>query len=186
MGKYRTNFIVNISKKRTTLGWLFFVFVALLGNGGSKYILLGLPLILAGLVIRFVSAGVIKKNRVLTTTGPYSLCRNPLYLGSFLICLGFVVASFNIFILLYFLIFFPIAYIPTIFSEEKVLTEIFGQTYIDYKKQVPSFLPKLKGPKNIEMFSVKQALLNGEHWNLIGVAITIGILLIKANKIFYK
>src|SRR5262245_3386636 len=46
---------------------------------------LGCALIFAGLAIRTWAAGILRKTRELTTTGPYALIRNPLYVGSFLI-----------------------------------------------------------------------------------------------------
>ncbi|MDZ7630439.1 MAG: methyltransferase [Gemmatimonadaceae bacterium] len=43
--------------------------------------------------MRAWSTGHIVKNQVLTTTGPYAHTRNPLYLGSFLMALGFALAA---------------------------------------------------------------------------------------------
>ena len=40
------------------------------------------------------AAGTIRKNRVLTTHGPYAFTRNPLYFGSFIIGIGFGVLAF--------------------------------------------------------------------------------------------
>src|SRR5215213_5268758 len=51
--------------------------------------LLGCGLIFAGLAIRSWSAGILRKTRELTTTGPYAVIRNPLYVGSFMIMSGF-------------------------------------------------------------------------------------------------
>jgi protein-S-isoprenylcysteine O-methyltransferase Ste14 len=51
---------------------------------------LGVSLVLGGLAIRSWAAGVLK-GKALATTGPYSLCRHPLYLGSYMLMLGFCV-----------------------------------------------------------------------------------------------
>ena len=49
-------------------------------------------LVLPGLWLRAYASGYVKKNRELTTTGPYAHTRNPLYLGSILMAAGFAVA----------------------------------------------------------------------------------------------
>src|SRR5687768_1547746 len=46
-----------------------------------------------GLAIRAWAAGHIRKNAQLATSGPYAFTRNPLYFGSFLLGLGFTIAS---------------------------------------------------------------------------------------------
>src|SRR5207244_985679 len=51
-------------------------------------VMLGLVLWAVGLAVRSWAASVIRKGKALATTGPYSLCRHPLYVGSFLIMLG--------------------------------------------------------------------------------------------------
>ena len=43
---------------------------------------------LLGEALRTWSSGTLVKNEVLTTEGPYALCRNPLYVGNFLIGFG--------------------------------------------------------------------------------------------------
>src|SRR5580704_7036475 len=51
----------------------------------------GLGYIIAGALIRLWSNGYAIKNDKLTTSGPYAFVRNPLYLGTFLIAIGFVI-----------------------------------------------------------------------------------------------
>jgi len=179
MGRNRNGFFLSIASKRTTFGWLFFVLVAVSGRGGNLHILAGLPLIAAGTLLRVLSAGTIRKNEVLTTSGTYALCRHPLYLGSFLISAGFTVASLHPLLLLYFLILFPAAYIPAMLSEEDFLQKKFGASYEEYKKRVPLFLPKPAGV-GMKDFSMRQALKNGEHLNVLAVIAVLGILLIKS------
>src|SRR5262245_6566966 len=49
----------------------------------------GLPLIAAGGALRTWAAGHLLKTRELTMTGPYAFTRNPLYVGTLLIGIGF-------------------------------------------------------------------------------------------------
>ena len=50
---------------------------------------LGVLLVFGGLALRSWSAGILHKNAELTTSGPYGLIRNPLYVGSFMMMCGF-------------------------------------------------------------------------------------------------
>lgn len=81
------------------------------------------------------------KGKKLVTTGPYSLCRNPLYASSLLIGVG-IVASFQNLILLIPLVLFHLGcYFFTILAEERELTMRFGEEYENYQEAVPRLLP---------------------------------------------
>lgn len=183
MGRFRNRFFNWLVKKRTTFGWIFFIIVAIFGKGNFKNIISGLPFIIIGEFFRFLSSGIIKKNEVLTKEGIYSLCRNPLYFGSFLISFGFSIASHNLFIWLYFIIFFPLIYLPTIKNEEIFLENKFGEEFRKYKKEVPSFFPVFRKINIFKGFSLKKFKENKEIINILTILILIGILLIKS---YYK
>ncbi|HNS31681.1 MAG TPA: isoprenylcysteine carboxylmethyltransferase family protein [bacterium] len=187
MGRHGTGVLLKIAAKRTTFGWLFFALVIIAGRGGKMHIAAGLPFIAAGVFLRYLSAGTIKKNEVLTVSGIYGICRNPLYMGSFLISAGFTLSSMHPAVLVYFLLFYPLTYLPAILSEERYLYEKFGKSYLDYRKNVPAFFPKFSLRTNLTgNFSWLQANRNREYLNLIAVAITLGILLIKSYLVFQK
>ncbi|MBU4479596.1 MAG: isoprenylcysteine carboxylmethyltransferase family protein [Candidatus Omnitrophica bacterium] len=137
---------------------------------------LGMWLVLAGLCIRFWAAGFIKKIRVLTTAGPYAFVRNPLYVGNFLIGLGFCLAVPAHFLSIIYGVLFFYFYAGTVKKEEILLSDLFGKEYLEYKQAVPAFIPRLtpfrsKWPASA--FSLEQAHFNGE---LIRVLVT-GIVL---------
>ena len=89
----------------------------------------------------------VRQNR-LETSGPFALCRNPMYLAWILLIIpGIVICSraWLVFLcpltaLLCFLFFIP--------REEVGLQERFGQEYLDYKSRVPLLLPRLARPFN--------------------------------------
>jgi protein-S-isoprenylcysteine O-methyltransferase Ste14 len=83
------------------------------------------------------------KKRELIMEGPYSIVRHPLYVFSLIGAIGIGVASENILVLAVLVIFYLLYYPLTILTEEKKLTEKFGQAYLDYIKRTPRFLPKL-------------------------------------------
>ena len=79
-------------------------------------------------------------------SGPYSIVRNPLYIGNMLIYVGFAFVAGSVYVVtissITFVYFF-IQYSLIISLEEEALEEKFGDEYIAYKKLVPSILPKI-------------------------------------------
>lgn len=103
---------------------------------------LSLLLVLPGLWLRGYAAGYVRKNAEITTSGPYAYTRNPLYLGSMLITLGFGAASASW--LLWGLLagLFLAIYLPTIRGEEQYLRAHFAG-FDAYAAQVPRLLPRV-------------------------------------------
>lgn len=101
----------------------------------------GLVAVLLGLAIRTWAAGVINKSKVLATTGPYRLCRHPLYLGSLLMMFGFCVLIGSL--LDAFVVFGPVLgiYLLTIQREERRLAERHGTAWDEYAATAPQFFP---------------------------------------------
>lgn len=97
---------------------------------------------LPGLWLRALASGHVRKNAELTTTGPYAYTRNPLYLGSIIIALGFAVAAYNPWGGLLLIGLFLAIYLPVIFSEEEYLRGNFAG-FDDYTRNVPRLLPRL-------------------------------------------
>jgi len=110
----------------------------------------GLILVLVGALLRSWAAGVVHKGKQLQTTGPYALARHPLYVGSFLIAIGFCAIigdGENIWVVLFLGL---VMYLPKIREEEAVLSKRFGEAWDKYKKET-SFI-SLKVP-TLSMFS---------------------------------
>jgi len=106
---------------------------------------MGYALILAGVLGRLWCTLYIggRKERELQTTGPYSLVRHPLYVGSLLLGLGIVMLSQSPLVLLAGVVYFVAQYRATIRFEEAKLANIFGEQHAEYIKRVPCFIPKL-------------------------------------------
>jgi protein-S-isoprenylcysteine O-methyltransferase Ste14 len=101
-----------------------------------------LALVLPGLLLRAYASGYVKKNRELTTTGPYAHTRNPLYLGSMLMAAGFAVALLSWLVALVLAAGFALIYIPVIASEERFLRSTFPG-FDAYSRAVPRLIPRL-------------------------------------------
>ena len=106
---------------RVPLGFLFAVFYIWRAKPSWRSLAIGLALAAFGLMIRAFASGQVKKDRELTTTGPYAYVRNPLYLGSILLGVGFVVAARDVWIGLILLVYFVVIYVPVIRAEQSYL-----------------------------------------------------------------
>lgn len=105
-------------------------------------VVVGLLLIGIGVALRLAAYGNLRKKDVLATTGVYSLCRHPLYLGSILLTYGFCLvlgdAENYVFATAYFLVFYPL----TILWEEARLAERYGAAYEPYRRETPLLIPR--------------------------------------------
>jgi protein-S-isoprenylcysteine O-methyltransferase Ste14 len=127
---------------RVPMGFVFAAFFLWLARPGWRSLAASLALVVPGVWLRGYAAGYVKKNAELTTTGPYAYTRNPLYLGSMLIALGFAAASWNWVILAVLIALFAAIYVPTIQSEESYLRAHFPG-FDGYAQNVPRLLPRL-------------------------------------------
>lgn len=135
---------------------------------------------LIGLLIRAWASGHIRKNRELATSGPYAWTRNPLYLGSFIMGAGFVVASGVWWLGLLFVVLFLGIYLPVMRIEARELTQIFGKEYEDYAEEVPLFFPGV-GRKRGDGIRFDRGLYlrYREYQAALGFAAVVGILVLK-------
>jgi protein-S-isoprenylcysteine O-methyltransferase Ste14 len=118
--------------------------------------LAGYLFLLGGLVIRIWCTFYIgnRKSKEIITEGPYSICRNPLYIGSFLLAFGVGFCFENLLML----ILVPVIVIPVHIIvariEENYLESKFGEQYRIYKQKVPGFWPRFSNynsPDTIEV-----------------------------------
>jgi hypothetical protein len=138
---------------------------------------------LLGIAVRAIASGHIRKNRELTTTGPYAYTRNPLYLGSLLIAAGFIVAARSPWIALAAIVMFVFIYVPVIRAEEKYLSGLFPD-YSAYAAQVPRLLPRLTpyGDRHAgtgASFSKELYLKHREYNAALGSALMVIALILK-------
>ena len=101
----------------------------------------GLPLALAGLLLRAWAAGHLAKNERLTTSGPFAYTRNPLYIGTLTVAAGFALAAWNPWLALLFAAYFALVYLPVIGEEESHLQNLIPE-YAAYAARVPRLWPR--------------------------------------------
>lgn len=167
---------------RVRLGFAFAIAYLWLAKPSTITIVSGSMVVAVGLGIRGVASGQLKKNEELAVSGPYSYTRNPLYLGSILIAVGFALAARNIWIWVLLLVLFVLIYVPVIRSEEAFLRSVFPD-FESYSRRVPRLLPRWSGESLTASFSHELYLKHREYNALIGavlmmVAITVKMLMV--------
>src|SRR5215510_7272309 len=128
-----------------------FVLVTLLAPARASMInwAIGFVLIAIGEGIRLAgvaAAGTVTRRRSrnvqrLVTYGIFRWVRNPLYVGNFLIWMGFVLISGVPWLVPLAIVVFAIEYYFIVAYEEGVLESIFGREYLDYKRTTPRWIP---------------------------------------------
>jgi protein-S-isoprenylcysteine O-methyltransferase Ste14 len=126
---------------RVPLGFAFTVFYLWLAKPTIQSVLIGVGLVIPGLVIRALASGHLQKNEQLATGGPYAYTRNPLYLGSLILSVGFALAARSWWIVAGIVLLFFVIYLPVIRAEEIFLRKRFPQ-FDEYAREVPSLLPR--------------------------------------------
>lgn len=138
-----------LSGLRVPAGWVVGLLLLALARPTAVSLAVGLPLAVLGEAVRLWASGHIEKTRSLATGGPYAHTRNPLYLGSALLALGFAAASASPVVVLATLAYYVAFYPPVIREESAFLRERFGDAYAGWASAVPAFFPRLTpaGPR---------------------------------------
>lgn len=134
-----------VSHYRIVTSAAFGALFLLLADPTVRSFLVGLPLVILGELMRTWSSGHIRKDHALATDGPYSLTRNPLYFGSFVLGLGFALMANRWSVLFGFVLLFGLIYDATIEDEEHKLLKQFGEAFAGYCREVPRFFPRMSG-----------------------------------------
>lgn len=115
------------------------------GVAQQCFFLLGVSLATIGTLGRVWSNLYISgyKTRTLIKTGPYSLCRNPLYFFSAIGAIGIGLCSETLTVPLVLGLFFAVYYPMIIAHEERRLRETHHDDFEEYRRTVPAFWPRL-------------------------------------------
>ena len=126
---------------RVPVGFAFAAFYLWIAHPSWNSIVLGAIVAIPGIVLRALASGHVKKNEELTTSGPYAHTRNPLYLGSLIMAMGFAIAARSLWVVLLMLGMFFAIYLPVIRSEEEFLRASFPG-FNQYAQNVPRLFPR--------------------------------------------
>jgi protein-S-isoprenylcysteine O-methyltransferase Ste14 len=164
---YRTPF----ASQGLNLVWDFFCLAVALAGEGIRFFTVG-----------FVPRGTSGRNTrgqvadTLNTTGAYSIVRNPLYLGNFVIWFGLSLFMklwwFTALIALFFIVFYE----RIIFTEEGFLREKFGEEFLQWAEATPAMIPNFQNWRPPALpFSWKSALVR-EYGSFYAIIATFAVL----------
>ena len=164
---------------RVPLGFLFAAFYIWRARPAWASVLIGAAVASLGIAIRALASGQVQKDRELTMTGPYAYVRNPLYLGSIVIGIGFAIAARDFWVAAVLVIYFAVVYVPVIRGEEDFLSGRFPD-YADYRRRVPSLLPRSLWFTAVTAgFSRELYFRHREYNSLLGAAAILAVLIAK-------
>jgi protein-S-isoprenylcysteine O-methyltransferase Ste14 len=166
---------------RVPLGFLFAVLYFWLARPSWQSLALGAIGVMAGLLVRALASGHVRKNEALATSGPYAYTRNPLYLGSLLMGIGFCVAARSWWVGVALVVMFFAIYLPVIRDEEAFLRRTFPE-FEEYARRVPRMVPRITSGSEREKegpagFSLELYLKHREYNALIGAMAMVGALI---------
>lgn len=144
------------------------VFEYLFGDrAGDYWESLSISISILGLAFRCVTAGYVPRGtsgrntknqsaESLNTSGMYSIVRNPLYLGNFIIFFGITLFIQVWWLALIVWVGYWLYYERIVYSEEEFLRKKFGALFIDWAEKTPMFFPNFRnwGRPNLP-FSLK-------------------------------
>jgi protein-S-isoprenylcysteine O-methyltransferase Ste14 len=165
------------------LGFLCAALFILFAQPRPATLAAGAPLSVVGLLLRAWGSGHLRKNDALATSGPYAHTRNPLYLGSFIMGLGFTIASGKWWLGVLFVALFLGIYLPVMRVESATLAQLFGESFQQYARVVPVFLPRITPYRTGESrirFDQSLYLRYREYRAALGLMIAWGFLVFKA------
>jgi protein-S-isoprenylcysteine O-methyltransferase Ste14 len=171
--------VAALARLRVALGWVFGLLVIVLAEPTARSIAIGMSIAVVGEGVRFWAAGHLNKAREVTSSGPYRFVGHPLYLGSTIMGVGLAIACDSVFVAALVAIYLATTITAAIKSEEAFLRRHFGEQYELYRSGVDARRrsPGARGRR----FSVRQAIANREHRAVLGLAIAILLLALKAT-----
>ena len=179
-----------VQRWRVPLGFVCAAVFLELARPNALSLAVGGAVALLGLALRAWASGHIRKNARLAVSGPYAYTRNPLYLGSFVLGLGFTIAASSgpwllaglgaLFASLFLGIYWPVMRV-----EAATLAEMFGDEYRAYAAAVPLLFPRLTPYKDAAgaaaaRFDPTLYMRYREYRAALGLLVAWGVLAVKA------
>lgn len=105
------------------------------------------------------------KNRTLLTTGPYSVCRNPMYAANLLGAVGLGLATQTLVLPVVFLAALALLYPSVIRREEANLAAHHGAAFQAYRERVPAIWPRWSLLQESDVHPVRAGLFRAKLLN---------------------
>jgi protein-S-isoprenylcysteine O-methyltransferase Ste14 len=180
-GRTQERVLVVLSRWRVELAWL--VVLALpWAHPTRASIAAGLPMVALGVALRVWARGHLQRSqqgaREVTTGGPYAHVRHPLYVGSFLIGVGFATTTALVALPFVVAFVFVVMYVPKALREEAYLRRLYGTAYADYAEQVRAVIPSwtVAIAPSPSRFAWRRVMRHREWHTWLGVAAMLAVL----------
>ena len=156
-------------------------------QGDFFYKLACLTISLIGLLIRAVTLGYAQPGTSgrntreqiadsLNTTGLYSVCRHPLYLGNILMALGVLLFTRSLLLAAAGTLAYVMFYERITAMEERFLSNKFGEEFRTWAERVPWILPRFGGWTSPQYSFDSRPAIKGEFYGLTATAASIFVL----------
>ncbi len=152
-----------VARVRVTAGFVVSVAAFWLARPTWQSLALGGTVGLVGESLRLWAAGHLEKEREVTSSGPYRWVRHPLYVGSALLGVGFVIAARHALVALFVVLYLSIWLSAAVRLEETVLRAKFGDEYGRYVDGADVPTPR--------RFSLDRVRRNREPKTVLGVVV---------------
>ncbi len=168
------DFFYHHRPRLTAIAALIVIFMA---EPTKVSLLVGSMIVILGEIGRTWALGYIDKDAALATTGPYAFTRNPLYVFNTVMFIGFCVMGNNLVAALVASVVFIWIYMVVIKIEADRMVDLFGESYAEWSRHVPLFIPRLTPWKDRAKKAYSFALMLGhkepKHWfgTVVGLSI---------------
>lgn len=169
-------------RRRTLFLTLIPIVLVVFARPNAHRFWIGVPFVAVGQLIRIWSAGYLSKLEKLITAGPFALCRNPLYVGSFLVCIGYLFMCNRTDAWIAVPVLFWLFHGGAVAYEEKLLREKFGDPFEKYCKIVPRFVPAWRSLAGHGGFSFGQLMANNEYRGVAAAVVLVALFALMAYR----
>jgi hypothetical protein len=169
-----------LARWRVAIGFALGAVVLWLAAPTPASLAIGGTIAAAGEGLRVWAAGHLNKGREVTVSGPYRWLGHPLYVGSSIMGAGLAVAAADWTVAAIIASYLAATLTAAARREETHLRRVFGTEYDRYRRG--------SAQTGRRRFSVARAVANHEHRAVIGLAIAVLLLALKAtyNGMFWR
>ena len=161
-----------LARWRVPLGFACTAISMVLARPTPLTLAIGGAICVIGEAVRVWASGHIEKGREVTRSGPYRLVPHPLYLGSAIIGLGFVVAARSVWAAVLVIVYLAATLLAAMRSEEATLDARFADEYQAYRAGRAEPVDRV--------FSFARLSANREYRAIAGLALGMGLLYLRS------
>jgi protein-S-isoprenylcysteine O-methyltransferase Ste14 len=162
-----------VTRLRVPLGFVCGAVAFWLARPTPVSVLTGMTVATAGELIRLWAAGHIDKGREITRSGPYRFIRHPLYAGSAIMGIGFMIAARSISSAIVVGVYLVVALVLAARAEEAALDARFAGEYSAYREG--------RAARSDRPFSLARVKANREYRAVIGLILGCGLLYLRSQ-----